>query len=153
MNFKPYIREARAKDVNKIHKLTNEISANKSLLNRSLIDIKKNITNYIVCEYNDNILGCIRMVKYPEAKSIEICNLFVISNFQNKGLGKTLIENSISTAKINGFVHIFSISNPLNALFYKKCNLIKSSIEKLPNLRKIELLKYKKDFIVFEKFI
>lgn len=93
------------------------------------------------------------MIKYPEVKSIEICNLFVISDFQNKGLGKTLIENSISTSKTNGYAHIFSITNPSNASFYKKCNLIKSSIEKLPNIRKIELLKYKKDFIVFEKFI
>ena len=153
MNFNPYIRQASTRDINKIHKLTNEISANKSLLNRSLIDIKANITNYIVCEYNDNILGCIRMIKYPEVKSIEICNLFVISDFQNKGLGKTLIENSISTSKTNGYAHIFSITNPSNTSFYKKCNLIKSSIEKLPNIRKIELLKYKKDFIVFEKFI
>ncbi len=97
-NSKYIYRRAGFEDVEYIFELIKQFPL--EVLPRAISDIVQNIDRFLVCEYNNKIIGTISWqilpeIGKPQQPSVELKSLAVNKKFQGKGVGSTLIDKAI----------------------------------------------------------
>jgi amino-acid N-acetyltransferase len=111
------IRKATVKDAKTIHSLINRFAQKDKMLPRSLNEIYENIRNFFICTNKSKIVGTSALHIMWEDLA-EIRSIAVLREYQNKGIGKKLIEECQKEAQSLGVKKIFVLT--YNPEFFKK---------------------------------
>jgi amino-acid N-acetyltransferase len=111
------IRKATVKDSKTIHLLINRFAQKDTILPRSLNEIYENIRDFFVCTNQSKVIGTSALHIMWEDLA-EIRSIAVLRDYQNKGIGKKLIEECLEEAQALGIKKIFVLT--YNPEFFKK---------------------------------
>jgi len=107
--MKPVIRTAEERDVESIHNLIMHFASEGVILERSISDIKKNITSFLVAEIDRKIVGT--ATHYDYGKNLkEVRSLAVTESCQGLGVGRELLLQLISSIKSKSDAKIFTLT-------------------------------------------
>ncbi len=100
-----------------------------SIKEENIKKCKSKISEYIVCEIDNNIVGFLKYGKNKknyDNKYAEVYAIYIISEYKRKGVGRKLLDYSFELLKDNYNNVLISTlkTNPANE-FYKKCGGIK----------------------------
>jgi amino-acid N-acetyltransferase len=129
------IRPAVETDVHSIHNITRNGMQSNSLRERSIEEIADGISGFLVYEIDGSIVGCLQSQAYDNGKTIEIGSVYVQSFYQQKGVGRKLIEYACSLAESDGVSKIIALSTRSAGFFTKVCGFSEGSVEDLPTER------------------
>lgn len=104
------IRKARLSEAGRIIELINIGSKNGKALVRTADDIIDNIQNFFVWDDKRKIVGCCSLEVYSQ-KLAEIRSLVVLTQFQNQGIGDTLIRRCLEEAKKRGIYQVLAVTD------------------------------------------
>lgn len=134
------IRAARRKDVAAIFAITQKAVKAEALRHRSKQSIEKDIDHFYVHEIDESVVGCIALFPYPE-EVFEIASVYVQPFYQNKGVGRKLVEFAIDQAIRQGARKIFALSTQAYTFFKMICQFQDGSLADLPEERRQALAK------------
>ncbi len=103
------VRKARIKDVPDIFKILQEYALKGILLPRSLHSIYENLRDFFVYEVDGKIVGVCSLHIYWEDLA-EIKSLAVLSGYEGRGIGKSLVEECIKEANELGIKKVFALT-------------------------------------------
>ncbi|PDH31313.1 MAG: amino-acid N-acetyltransferase [Puniceicoccaceae bacterium MED-G30] len=129
------IRSAVETDAHSIHNITRNGVQTESLRERSLDEILSGISNFLVYEIDGSIVGCLQLLDHENGKIIEIGSVYVQSFYQQKGVGRRLIEYASSLAAERGVSTVIALSTRAADFFIKVCGFREGSVEDLPQAR------------------
>ena len=132
------IRWAEKTDAHSIYTITQNGVRSEKLVERSLATIKEAIDDYLVYEIDSSIIGCINLQSYAEDKLIEIGSVYVQPFYQNKGVGRRMVEYAEADAKRRGAQRLLALTTQAASFFTKLCGFTEGGIEDLPVTRKTE---------------
>lgn len=132
------IRQAVQEDVYSIYTITQNGVQSDTLLDRTKAEIEEAIQNFWVYEIDGSIVGCIHLRFYTSEKVAEISSVYVQSFYQNKGVGKRLIEYATDQAKKNGARRLLALTTQATLFFKKICGFTEGSLDNLPASRKAD---------------
>ncbi|MCX5633972.1 MAG: N-acetyltransferase [Phycisphaerae bacterium] len=111
------IRNAAVKDVETIYSLISRYAQLDKMLFRSKAYIFDNLQMFSVAEIDGQVVGCCAlMVIWSDLA--EIKSLAVAEEYQNKGIGKALVENAVEQARNLGVEKVFALT--LEPAFFEK---------------------------------
>ena len=122
-------RNATVKDVKVIYSLISHYAQSDKMLFRSKAYIFENLQMFSVAEADGRIVGCCAL-QVIWADLAEIKSLAVADEYQNKGVGKALIETAIEQAKNLGVKKVFALT--LEPAFFEKHGFTIVNTETLP---------------------
>ena len=124
------IRKARIQDIGQIQVLINQFAKQELMLPRSLSDLYESLRDFWVCEQNRRIVGCCALhITWKDLA--EIRSLAVKKPWQNKGIGRQLINAAILEARELGCKSIFALTYLPD--YFKSLGFRRISKEKLPH--------------------
>lgn len=103
------IREAKIADAKRIQSLIRVWADEDRLLPRSLNDIYEKMRDFYVYETNGKIIGTISLHVVWEDLA-EIRSLAVDKDHEKEGVGKSLVEKSLETARRLGVKEVFALT-------------------------------------------
>jgi amino-acid N-acetyltransferase len=131
------IRKATKRDTRMIYNLTRSAVRREELLYRSLEKIEKNIDNFFVYEIDENLIACISLVPYADApRTQEIGSLYVMPFYQNRGVGRKMIEYACLEATRRGADRVFALSTQAYVFFTKVAGFTEVDKDSLPPSRR-----------------
>jgi amino-acid N-acetyltransferase len=131
------IRKATKRDTRTIYNLTRSAIRREELIYRSLEKIERNIDNFFVYEIDENLIACISLANYPEAPRMpEIASLYVMPFYQNRGVGRKMVEFACLEAKKRGAERVFALSTQSYGFFTKVAGFVEVEKEMLPASRR-----------------
>lgn len=92
------IREATAKDVDRIFDLIDTHSVEHQMLPRSKTNILDNLLKFNVIELNDEVIACAALEIFT-AELCEIRSLVVAQSIKQRGYGRIMVETLITKAQ------------------------------------------------------
>ena len=104
-----FIRGANQDDIPGILNLFADEVQKGLMLPRSKEEIRTNIHDWRVSQFNDEIIGCVSLVFYNE-KLCEIRSLAVAKSFRMNGLGKILVEEALILAEERGTSDVLTLT-------------------------------------------
>jgi len=122
-------RNATVKDVETIYSLISHYAQSDKMLFRSKAYIFENLQMFSVAEANGKIVGCCAL-QVIWADLAEIKSLAVADGYQNKGVGKALIEKATEQTKNLGVKKVFALT--LEPAFFEKYGFTIVNTETLP---------------------
>ncbi|MBN1787789.1 MAG: N-acetyltransferase [Sedimentisphaerales bacterium] len=122
-------RNAKVKDVEAIYSLISHYAQSDKMLFRSKAYIYENLQMFSVAETDGQIVGCCNL-QVIWADLAEIKSLAVADGYQNKGIGKALVENAVARAQNLGIKKVFALT--LEPAFFKKHGFTVVDMETLP---------------------
>ncbi len=130
------IRKATRRDVRFIHSLTRAAVKREELLHRTQQAIEKNIDQFYVFEIDENIIACVTLILYPGKSPLaEIGSLYVLPFYQNRGIGKKMVEYACLMAKERGAARIVALSTQNYGFFTNTCGFEEADKSILPEAR------------------
>lgn len=130
------IRQARRADVRMIYNLTRAAVKREELLHRTQGTIEKHIDQFYVFEIDENIIACVTLAFYPDKPQIaEVGSLYVLPFYQNRGIGRKLIEYACLRAKEKGASQILALSTQSYSFFTSVMNFEETTTAALPEAR------------------
>jgi amino-acid N-acetyltransferase len=102
-------RNAAVKDVETIYSLISHYAQFDKMLFRSKAYIFDNLQMYNVVEEDGKVIGCCALAVIW-ADLAEIKSLAVDEEYQNKGIGKALVEKAVEQAKNLGVKKVFALT-------------------------------------------
>lgn len=130
------IRQARRADVRMIYNLTRAAVKREELLYRTQATIEKNIEQFYVFEIDENIIACITLAFYADKPQLaEVGSLYVLPFYQNRGIGRKLIEYACLRAKEKGAAQILALSTQSYSFFTSVMNFEETTAAALPEAR------------------
>jgi amino-acid N-acetyltransferase len=130
------IRKATRRDVRFIHSLTRAAVKREELLYRTQQAIEKNIDQFYVFEIDENIIACVTLILYPGKSPLaEIGSLYVLPFYQNRGIGKKMVEYACLMAKDRGAATIVALSTQNFGFFTNTCGFEEADKSILPEAR------------------
>jgi amino-acid N-acetyltransferase len=111
------IRNAAVKDVETIYLLISQYAQLDKMLFRSKAYIFDNLQMFSVAETDGKVVGCCSLTVIWSDLA-EIKSLAVAEEYQNKGIGKALVENAVEQAKNLGVEKVFALT--LEPAFFEK---------------------------------
>ena len=111
--------------------------------------IKKKDQTWLVAEFNKRVVGHIRLIRKKNHDEIDM--FYILPNYQNRGIGKKLLDIVIGDNKKDILVDVIDF-NEKAISFYKKCGFTFLSKEKnnarpLPSGKTLGLIRMKKPAI------
>ena len=103
------VRNAKVSDVETIYELISHNAQFDKMLFRSRAYIFDNLQMFSVAETDGKVVGCCALIVIW-ADLAEIKSLAVAEEFQNKGIGRALVEKAIEQAKNLGVKKIFALT-------------------------------------------
>ena len=103
------LRGAHINDAEQIGKLVNHFAQKDHMLARPLGELYENIRDYYVCVENGSVVGCAALHIFWKDLA-EIKSVAVEENYQNKGIGRQLIEKCLEEGKILGINRVFILT-------------------------------------------
>ncbi|MCL1865103.1 MAG: N-acetyltransferase [Spirochaetes bacterium] len=123
------IRTATTSDIESIYKLIKHYADIGVILERSMDDIKSNISSFIVAVADDRVVGTITYYDY-EKNLIEVRSLAVEESYHRFGIGRELLLKLISQVKNGKEIKIFTLTYRPD--FFEKNGFIVVSKENFP---------------------
>ena len=132
------IRRAVKADAYSIYNITRNGVRSETLLDRSQTEIEATITDFLVYEIDGSIVGCLYLQTYDSATVIEIGSVYVQPFYQNKGVGRHMIEFAEVDAKQRGAQRVIAMTTQATNFFTKLCGFQEGSATDLPESRKAD---------------
>ncbi len=130
------VRPARKKDIRPIIQLTKKSMQSEELVRRTRADMEKQIGDYYIYEIDRNVVGCIALHTFPEARKGELAFLFVSPAHENQGIGRKLIQFVENRARELGLNELLVLSTQSFTFFQSKGGFVEGSPEDLPPKRR-----------------
>jgi amino-acid N-acetyltransferase len=111
------IRNATVKDVEAIYSLISQYAQLDKMLFRSKAYIFDNLQMFSVAEVDGQVVGCCTLAVIWSDLA-ELKSLAVAEKYQNKGIGKALVEKAVEQAKNLGVEKVFALT--LEPAFFEK---------------------------------
>ncbi|MFT5836821.1 MAG: amino-acid N-acetyltransferase [Candidatus Azotimanducaceae bacterium] len=135
------IRRAVQADAYSIYNITRNGVRAESLRERSQASIEAAINDYLVYEIDGSIVGCVNLKSYDEGEVVEVGSVYVQPFYQNKGVGRKMVEFACAEAKERGSKRVIAMTTQANKFFSKVCAFNEGSVEDLPAMRKEDYIK------------
>ena len=132
------IRRAVKADAYAIYTITQNGVRSENLVERSQDMIKASIDDFRVYEIDGSIVGCMNLQQYPENELIEIGSVYVQPFYQNKGVGRRLVEYAATEAKKSGVRRLLALTTQAAPFFTKLCGFSEGNLDDLPPARKTD---------------
>jgi amino-acid N-acetyltransferase len=130
------IRQARKGDVRFIWSLTRHAVRREELLNRTQQTIEKNIEQFYVFEIDENIIACVTLTYYPDRPQLaEVGSLYVLPFYQNRGIGKKMVDYACLKAKEHGATDVVALSTQSYSFFTSRLGFAEADKSILPEAR------------------
>ena len=129
------IRRAIPEDAYAIYNITRNGVRSESLRERSLESIDANIKDYLVYEIDGSIVGCVNLRSYDGDKVIEVGSVYVQPFYQNKGVGRKMVEFACAEAKERGSKRVIAMTTQASKFFSKVCGFAEGEVSDLPKER------------------
>lgn len=120
--LKTMIRQATSADIQQIKQLIDWAAANGKVLAREEKELQEVIHNFFVWVDGVTIVGCCSLEVYNK-KLAEIRSLVVSAEYQNKGIGKALIEACMKKAHNLKIYEVLTITD--KDVFFEKMGFSK----------------------------
>lgn len=135
------IRRAVQADAHSIYNITRNGVRTESLRERSQESIEATIQNYLVYEIDGSIVGCVNLKNYEGGAVVEVGSVYVQAFYQNKGVGRKLVEFACAEAKEHGSKRVIAMTTQASKFFSKVCAFTEGSIDDLPAERKEDYIR------------
>lgn len=135
------IRRAVQADAYSIYNITRNGVRSESLRERSQESIEATITDYLVYEIDGSIVGCVNLKSYDQGEVIEVGSVYVQPFYQNKGVGRKMVEFACAEAKERGSMRVIAMTTQANKFFSKVCAFSEGTVDDLPAERKEDYIK------------
>ncbi len=130
------IRKAARRDVRLIYNLTRHAVKREELIYRTQQAIEKNIEQFYVFEIDENLIACVSLTYYPEKPEVaEIGSLYVLPFYQNRGIGRKMVDYACMVAKEHGAATALALSTQSFSFFISSCGFAESDKAALPESR------------------
>ena len=130
------IRKARKSDVRLISNLTRNAVRREELVHRTQQAIEKNIDQFFVFEIDENIIACVTLYFYPDRPQLaEVGSLYVMPFYNNRGIGKKMVDYAGMVAKERGATTLLALSTQNFGFFTNVCGFEETTKEILPEVR------------------
>lgn len=134
------IRRAVKADAYSIYNITRNGVRSETLLDRSQEDIEASIDDFLVYEIDGSIVGCVKLQSYDNGSVIEIGSVYVQPFYQNKGVGRHMVEYAEVDAKQRGAQRVIAMTTQATNFFTKLCDFHEGKADDLPEKRKADYL-------------
>lgn len=125
------IRKARISDIKTIHASLSYFASKGLLLSRSLSELYDQIRDFAVHEEDDGTISGFVALHIVWDDLAEIRSLAVNEQFHKKGIGRALVQHSISEAITLGLYRIFTLT--YQPVFFQKLGFSMIDKSKLPH--------------------
>lgn len=123
------IEKAKINDMSEVHKLINTFADRGEMLPRPLSELYENIRDFYVARDGSEVVACIALhVLWSDLA--EIKSLAVIQGWQDKGIGRMLMEACLQEAKELGVVTLFCLT--YRPTFFEQFGFRQIEVMKLP---------------------
>ncbi len=130
------IRTANRRDVRQIHNLTRGAVRREELIYRTQQAIEKNIEQFFVFEIDEAIIACVSLYFYPDKPQLaEVGSLYVQPFYQNRNIGRKMVDYACMMAKERGATTIVALSTQSYGFFTSVLNFEETDKEILPETR------------------
>jgi amino-acid N-acetyltransferase len=130
------IRKATRRDVRHIYNLTRNAVKREELIYRTQQAIEKNIDQFFVFEIDENLIACVSLTTYPEKPELaEIASLYVLPFYQNRGIGRKMVNYACIVAKESGATTALALSTQSFTFFISSCGFAEADKSVLPESR------------------
>lgn len=130
------IRQATRRDVRFIYNLTRSAVRREELLHRSQQAIEKNIDQFFVFEIDEALIACVTLYFYPDKPALaEVGSLYVMPFYQNRGIGKKMVDYACIQAKERGASTVVALSTQSFGFFTNTCGFEETDKNVLPEAR------------------
>jgi amino-acid N-acetyltransferase len=130
------IRKATRRDVRLIHNLTRNAVKRDELVYRTQQAIEKNIDQFFVFEIDENLIACVSVTFYPEKPDLaEIGSLYVLPFYQNRGIGRKMVNYASLRAQERGATTVIALSTQSYSFFISSCGFAEAEKSILPESR------------------
>ena len=130
------IRRATPADAQAIHEITRSGVRAQTLRERPIEAIRDSIGDYLVYEIDGGIVGCAVLTAHPEAAAAEIGSVYVQPFYQNKGVGRKLVEFACAKSKHEGVRKVFAMTTQAAPFFTRVCGFEETRSDQLPEERR-----------------
>ncbi|WP_269523377.1 amino-acid N-acetyltransferase [Coraliomargarita parva] len=130
------IRPAVKADAYSIYNITRNGVKKEMLRDRSQESIEAAIDNFLVYEIDGSIVACVSLQAYENATVYEVGSVYVQPFYQNKGVGRKMIEYACGEASRRGAKRVLAMTTQANQFFTKICNFSEGSAADLPPARR-----------------
>lgn len=132
------IRVAKREDAHAVFNITRNAVKSESLRERSLKSITADIDNYLVYEIDGSIVACARMQSYEGGAVIEVGSVYVQPFYQNKGVGRKMVEYACMEAHNRGARRVLALTTQAHGFFKNICGFEEGTLEDLPEARRAD---------------
>ncbi len=132
------IRPARKKDAQVIHNITKLGVKNQMLVQRTRQYIEQHIDEYFVYEIDESVIGCACLRKYAGCRAMEVGSVYVQPFYQDRGVGKKLVEYAALKAGELGAKKLFALTTQSYGFFKSVCKFEDGTASDLPATRAAE---------------
>ena len=130
------IRRAVAADAHSIYNITQNGVRSESLRERSQESIAATIDDYLVYEIDGSIVGCVNLKIYDSSDIAEIGSVYVQAFYQNKGVGRKMVEFACAEAQERGSRRAIAMTTQASKFFSKICAFEEGTVNDLPAERR-----------------
>jgi amino-acid N-acetyltransferase len=132
------IRRAAKVDAYAIYNITRNGVRSETLLDRSQASIEATIEDFLVYEIDGSIVGCVNLQDYDDGAVIEIGSVYVQPFYQNKGVGRQMVEYAEVDAKQRGAQRVIAMTTQASNFFTKLCGFTEGTCDDLPRARQFD---------------
>lgn len=130
------IRKATKRDVRLIYNLIRHAVRREELVHRTQQSIEKNLDQFFVFEIDENIIACVTLYFYADKPKVaEVGSLYVLPFYNNRGIGKKMVEYACLQAKERGATTVIALSTQSFGFFTGVCGFDESDKSVLPEAR------------------
>ena len=130
------IRRAVTTDAHSIYNITQNGVRTESLRERSQESIEATIADYLVYEIDGSIVACVNLKIYDSGDIAEIGSVYVQAFYQNKGVGRKMVEFAWAEAQERGSKRAIAMTTKASKFFSKVCAFEEGTINDLPAERR-----------------
>ena len=130
------IRRAVTADAHSIYNITQHGVRTESLRERSQESIEDTIADYLVYEIDGSIVACVNLKIYQSGDIAEIGSVYVQAFYQNKGVGRKMVEFACAEAQERGSKRAIAMTTQASKFFSKVCAFEEGTINDLPAERR-----------------
>jgi amino-acid N-acetyltransferase len=135
------IRRAQTRDLTSIHNILKLAVRDDVLRPRSRQSIEREISRFYVYEIDDSLVGCFSLHPYEASDAIELATVAVRPGYENRGIGRRLVEYACIEAAREGAARLFVLSTQSFSFFKRICRFEEGTVDHLPEARRRSLEK------------
>jgi amino-acid N-acetyltransferase len=130
------IRKATRRDVRLIYNLTRNAVKREELVYRTQQAIEKNIDQFFVFEIDENLIASVSLTLFPDKPQLaEVGSLYVLPFYQNRGIGRKMVDYACLVAKERGAATALALSTQSYSFFISSCGFAEADKSVLPESR------------------